>query len=224
MSLLHVVAFHCSIARKRAALSVTKRCFTVNGGEPEHESNTFIYNGPYAMLTTRLQAITLLSTTMGAVGLPILLNIYSGDISDLGQYAIAGTPMLAALGSTVTINFCFVPYVHTLEMVPVRKCHGKIESGEEIACRPAQHQLVKATWRNFLLMKQETVFDPAVDVSEYKGIRPFCNFLAKGVPLFVHGELLLNDELRKQLLGEEEAKVNQMAVKDPRKNDEDELF
>ena len=53
----------------------------------------------------------------------------------------------------------------------------------------------------------ETVFDPATDVEHYNGLRPFCNFTAKGVPLFMHPELILDDKLRTQLIGEiEEAK------------------
>jgi hypothetical protein len=214
-----------SLARNHPYIVVShaNRYFTVDR-EQQGNINNVVYEAPFSALTTRLKAVSLGSAALGAFGIPILIHLYSGDVPAIGQYALGGSTMLAACGSTVGINFCFAPYVHTLEMVPVRKCQGKIESVNEINCRPAQHQLVKATWRNFLLLKRETVFDPYVDVSEYKGIRPFCNFMAKGIPLFIHAELLLDDELRKQLLGEKEAKKYNMPSKEQRNHDDDELF
>ncbi|KAI2496628.1 Assembly [Fragilaria crotonensis] len=203
------------------AVSHANRFYTA---ESEQQANNVVYEAPFSGLTTRLKAVSLGSAALGAFGIPILIHLYSGDVPAIGQYALGGTTMLAACGSTVGVNFCFAPYVHSLEMVPVRKCQGKNESVDEINCRPAQQQLVKATWRNFLLLRHETVFDPAVDVSEYKGIRPFCNFVAKGVPLFIHPELLLDDALRKQLLGDKTAKKYNMPSKEQRSRDDDELF
>jgi hypothetical protein len=63
-------------------------------------------------------------------------------------------------------------------------------------------------------MKVETVFDPKTDVEQYSGIRPFCNFVAKGIPLYVHPELILDDELRVDLVGEEEATPKDKTIKE----------
>jgi hypothetical protein len=209
-----------SLVRNRAVINFAKRFNTIDSDQPSN----VVYEAPYSGITTRLKAVSISSASVSAIAIPLLLHFYSGDIPQIGQYALCGTTMFAACGSTIAVNFCFAPYVHTLEKIPVRKCHAKVESAEQADCKPGQHHLIKATWRNFLLMKQETVFDPALDVTEYKGIRPFCNFVAKGIPFFIHMEILMDDELRKQLVGEKEAKRYNMPNKDMRKNDEDELF
>jgi hypothetical protein len=183
-----------------------------------------IYEGPFAVLSTRLKAVSISSAVVGALGVPLLIAFYGGDVPALGQYALGGTTLFAACGSTVAVNFCFQPYVYTLERVPVRSCRAKKETSEEVQQKAAQQYLVKATWRNFLVMRRETVFDPATDVQPYKGIRPFCNFVAKGVPLFIHPEVLLDDKLRLQLLGAKEAQKYNMPNKPKRVQDEDELF
>ena len=213
-----------SLVRNRTGVSFAKRFNTVDSDDQTDVVDNVVYEAPFSVLTTRLKAVSVTSAALGAFGIPFLLHFYAGDVPEIGQYALGGTTMLAACGSTTAVNFCFAPYVHTLEKVPVRQCHAKVENADETECRPGQQHLVKATWRNFMLMKQETVFDPATDVTEYKGIRPFCNFVAKGVPLFVHAEILLDDDLRKQLVGEEDAKKYNMPTKENRKDDEDELF
>lgn len=103
----------------------------------------------------------------------------------IGQLAVGGSAMLGAVGSTVAMSFVFSPYITTLERVPIRQCHSNndddndaVEPQEE---RAAQEWLLKATTRNIAAMKVETVFDPKTDVEQYHGIRPFCNFVAKGV-------------------------------------------
>ena len=76
-----------------------------------------IYEGPFAMLTTRLKAVSLASATMGCVSIPVLVQTYSGDISILGQYAVGGMTLMIATVTTVSVNYCFSPYVHTLERI-----------------------------------------------------------------------------------------------------------
>ena len=95
--------------------------------------------------------------------------------------------------------------------VTLRQQHDKEQA--------AQEWLLKATTRNIAAMKVETVFDPKTDVEQYSGIRPFCNFVAKGTPLYVHPELILDDELRIDLVGEEEATPK--AETKPIKEDDD---
>lgn len=220
MSLSRLILQKSSLIRPHISILCTaKRFNTVDCSQAD-----LIYEGPFSVLSTRLKAVSISSAAVGAIGIPVLIALYSGDVPEIGQYALGGTTMLAACGSTAAVNFCFAPYVHTLERVPMRKCQGKEETPEEVEARAAQDYLIKATWRNMFVMKQETVFDPATDVTEYKGIRPFCNFIAKGVPLFVHPEVVMDDNLRKQLLGEKEAARYNMPDKANRKYDEDELF
>lgn len=57
---------------------------------------------------------------------------------------------------------------------------------------PSQQQcnnkptLLKATIKSIFLRPKYVVFDPTTDVVPYQGLRPMCNLLAKGVPLYVH--------------------------------------
>jgi len=61
------------------------------------------------------------------------------------------------------------------------------------------HYMIKATTRSVFGWKKEVVFDPATDITPYKGTRPFANFVAKDVVLYAHPEML-DDKLRQQLL------------------------
>ena len=52
-------------------------------------------------------------------------------------------------------------------------------------------------------MRVETVFNPETDVVRpVKSNRPFCNFEAKVKPLYVHPEMIYDERLRTQLVGE----------------------
>jgi hypothetical protein len=57
---------------------------------------------------------------------------------------------------------------------------------------PSQQQchnkptLLKATITSVFLRPKYVIFDPTTDVVPYKGLRPMCNLLAKGIPLYVH--------------------------------------
>ena len=82
--------------------------------------------------------------------------------------------------------------------------------------------LLKATTRNILAIKVETVFDPQTDIQMYSGIRPFCNFIAKNVPMYVHPDLILDDTLRMQLVGTTTTTTTRThETQQPRKEDPD---
>lgn len=176
------------------------------------KNSQLLYEGPFADLAFRLKVVSVTSAALGIVGIPLLITLHTGDVPPIGQLAVGGSAMLGAVGSTVAMSFVFSPYITTLERVPIRQCHAKNESdndddattaaGQEQA---AQEWLLKATSRNIAALKVETIFDPKTDVEPYSGIRPFCNFVAKGRPMYVHPELILDDELRVDLVGGEEA-------------------
>lgn len=193
----------------------TRRSISTIQDDSKEKSDIF-YEGPFAGMSTRLKAVSITSAFVGAFGVPTLLFMYSGDVSQLGQFALGGTATAAACGSTVLVHYFFTPYVHTLEHVHVK------ETVDETTSEPEQKKLIKATWRNLFVLKQETIFDPLIDVTPYDGNRPFCNFFVRGIPLYVHPELVMEDTLRKKLLGETAEQFN-MPDKQNRNNDEDEL-
>eukprot|EP00557_Chaetoceros_sp_GSL56_P004538 CAMPEP_0176501484 /NCGR_PEP_ID=MMETSP0200_2-20121128/14183_1 /TAXON_ID=947934 /ORGANISM="Chaetoceros sp., Strain GSL56" /LENGTH=296 /DNA_ID=CAMNT_0017900369 /DNA_START=36 /DNA_END=926 /DNA_ORIENTATION=+ len=180
---------------------------------------TICYEGPFASLALRLKQISITSAAASLVGIPMLMT-FGSNLPPSGQLAVGGTAILAATGSTAALSFCFSPYIHTLEWIPVRQCkickeedekdkqqqkeeevRGQEQEQEQSKC---QKLLLKATTRNVLAMKVETVFDPDIDVThDPKTYRPFCNFMVKGKPFFIHPELVKDDLLRIQLLGKE---------------------
>lgn len=125
------------------------------------------------------------------------------------QAAVGGTALLAAVGSTVALHYCFSPYVHTLTILPSK--HNDERNSYQI----------KALTKNLLTQSVETIFDPKLDVQHSDITRPFCNFLAKGVPMYVHKELIQDPELYTLLLGKED-----LVVSDPKqkKDDDDDIF
>ena len=69
---------------------------------------------------------------------------------------------------------------------------------------------VKIITCDVLARRVETIFDPNTDVSPppKNNSRPFCNFVVKGLPMYVHPELISDYNLRVQLLGEEPQQAN----------------
>lgn len=182
------------------------------------KNSKLLYEGPFASLALRLKLVSITSAGLALVGIPLLISMHTGDVPLAGQLAVGGSAMVGAVGSTVAMSFVFSPYVTMLERVPVRLCHAKqdddSDSKQNVTEQAAQEWLLKATTRNMLAMKVETVFDPQTDIASYAGIRPFANFTAKGVPMYVHPDLILDDELRTQLVGEQETTKHQKPVKD----------
>jgi hypothetical protein len=74
--------------------------------------------------------------------------------------------------------------------------------------------LLKATSRSLFLTRIDTVFNPDSDVTEYKGFRPLCNFVAKGRPLYVHPEHLFDAALRRSMKLQSAAVKNGAATKE----------
>lgn len=160
--------------------------------EPEKEP-VVLYEGPFAALTLRLKRVSLTSAVIGIVGLPALSFFYGAadSVPATGQVAVLATAGVTAVGSTVLLGYCFSPYVHTLERV----------SPDE---GPDNYRLRMVT-RDILARRVETIFDPTTDVTapSSSNSRPFCNFMVKGLPFYIHPELINNHELRVQLVGEE---------------------
>jgi len=190
----------------------------------------------------RLKRISIASAVASVVGIPLLIT-YGSNIPPSGQLAVGGTAILAACGSTVALTFCFSPYIHTLEWIPVRTQQQQQQQQQQQCTSPTsadadadadgdgaekgQKMLMKATTINFFAMRVETVFDPDTDVNhDPKTYRPFCNFMVKDKPLFFHPQLLHDDELRIKLLGVEKGILIEESAKedDGKKKDPDDDF
>jgi hypothetical protein len=196
----------------------TPRAFSTKSEDNEKEKEPVVlYEGPFAALTLRLKRVSLTSAVIGLVGLPALSFFYGAadSVPATGQVAVIATAGLTAVGSTVLLGYCFSPYVHTLERV-------ETVSGEKNELD--NNQLIRMVTRDIFARKVETVFDPTKDVTapSSSNSRPFCNFMVKGLPFYIHPQLIQNEELRVQLVGEE--KQDKVDTKNKTKTDDDEFL
>jgi len=135
----------------------------------------------------------LLSAVVGIVGLPALSLLYgTGSVPAPGQIAVIATASITAVGSTALLSYCFSPYIHTMEQL------GQEGDGEK--CR----SLLRVTTRDILARQVVTVFDPkdVTPPTSTNNTRPFCNFMLEERPFYIHPELVNDDKLRAQLVGE----------------------
>ena len=172
--------------------------------QPNGDRPAILYEGPFAQLSLRLKRVSVTTAALGVVGMPLLMALHGGDVPATGQLAVGGTAIMAASGSTVALSFCFSPYVHKLERVDDTQ--------------------IKATTANILGMRVETTFDPSKDVGKAAGSRPFCNFTAKGLPMYVHPEMVYDDNLRLQLIGEADLENLEKAKEAAEKNKDDDFL
>ena len=196
----------------------------------EEEMVGIIYEGPFASLALKLKRVSLTSAGIAIIGLPALTVFSNASIPASGQLAVIGTAGLTAVGSTVLLGYCFSPYVHSIERLPLSTSSNGSEDATNVNDAANKH-LVKIITRDILARKVETIFDPATDVSPPPSniSRPFCNFLVKNtsgswLPMYVHPEILVHDDkLRMQLVGEP-PQVNTETMQKKNKLDDDEFL
>jgi len=192
-----------------------------------HDSDPLlVYESPLGNLVTRLRSVSLATGIIGSLGLPLAVLLKGGDLPSTGLLAVGLAFCGGTMGTTAVVHFCFRPYVYRIELIPVRKCHypkkktepSSSSSDDNPSCTgqagdlpkdndsmPNKDMLYKAVSRSLFLREVETVFDAGRDVEPYSGLRPLCNFSAKGVPLYVHTEYLYGAELRRAMRLDEKA-------------------
>mmetsp|Transcript_23503 Transcript_23503/g.36239 ORF Transcript_23503/g.36239 Transcript_23503/m.36239 type:complete len:241 (+) Transcript_23503:46-768(+) len=161
-----------------------------------NKSGTAFYVGPFSSLALRLKRVSLTTCFVGTFGLPAALFIKHGSAVPMGgQLAVAGTAAFAAVGSTLLLSYCFNPYVHKLEYVDPET--GAPVDNNAISEKDKTALHIRATTRTLLSTELQTVFDPVNDVTVASSVRPFCNFVAAGVPMYCHPEILSEQRLLK---------------------------
>jgi hypothetical protein len=206
---------HTTLIQLRGLSSKTNENLSVDRSQVEKIETAVLYEGPFAALTLRLKRVSLTSAAIGIIGLPALSFFYGAAdcVPATGQVAVLTTAGVTAVGSTVLLSYCFSPYVHTLERVVGTEDRNELDTN-----------LLRIVTRDILARKVETVFDPTKDVSapSSSNSRPFCNFIVKGRPFYVHPELIQQNNLKVQLLGEE--KRDEVDDKNKTKTDDDEFL
>lgn len=178
--------------------------------------DNIVYESPLGNVVSRLRTVSLCTGVIGTLGLPLIIAAKGGDLPSTGMLATGLLFVAGSWGSTAAIYFVFSPYAYTIESIPIRKCHYKKGASDESesdgdAKAPVVEQktddpppkkkdvLLKAFTKSLFLTRRDTVFDPATDVVVYKGLRPLCNLLIKGMPMYVHPEFVYDETLRKLL-------------------------
>ena len=149
-----------------------------------------VYESPLGNVVSKLRTVSLMTAIIGMTGVPLMIAL-KGAIPEGGILAAAMLFVTGSVGSTAAIHFVFSPYVYRIEYLPIRQCSTKSSPGQsdctsESSVTIQRDTLLKAWTRSLFLFDSSIVFDPCVDVQPYKGMRPMCNFLAKGRPLYVH--------------------------------------
>jgi hypothetical protein len=203
-------------------MSMRFQSFTTGTSDKEKEKDegnedSIVYESPLGNVVSRLRTVSLCTGVIGTLGLPLIIAAKGGDLPSTGMLATGLLFVAGSLGSTAAIYFVFSPYAYTIESIPIRKCHYvKKESTDESESEtdgeekvvveqktdPAAKKkdvLLKAFTKSLFLTRTDTVFDPATDVVAYKGLRPLCNLLVKGKPMYVHPEFVYDETLRKLL-------------------------
>lgn len=162
-----------------------------------------VYESPLGNVVTKLRTVSLGTAFIGLTGVPCMIALKGGGIPESGMLAAALLFVSGSIGSTAAIHFVFSPYVYKIEQIPIRVCstptsdtteansdstssHSSVEGPETTNKIPAKDTLLKAWVRTLFLRNDSIVFDATIDVQPYQGLRPMCNFVAKGRPLYVH--------------------------------------
>lgn len=199
-----------------------------------------LYEGPLGKMITRLKLFSLTSAFLGTVGLPVMMVVRGMDIFEPLHLAMVTTTIAGSWGSTFGLDYIFSPYVHTLERIPIRQCdyvlnkeqeeeskeEGNTEekpTTEEATTPQSDDFLLKATTRSLFARKVEHVFNPETDVKGVPGgtIRPFCSFLVKEKPLYIHEEMIHDPKLFGSLFVDHATAFKQQKNPDP---DDDEFL
>jgi hypothetical protein len=161
-------------------------------------------------LISRLKIVSITSCFISVVGLPLFIFIKNGDFPTMQQVGLGSVAFMGATGSTLALHFVFGPYILELNRIPIpiqstiaaAAAAGDEEESSSTSSSPTPPEdvlLYQATTRSVFGWKKHHVFDPLTDVTKYAGMRPFANFVAKGVTLYAHPHLLPED-VRVQLL------------------------
>jgi hypothetical protein len=183
-------------------------------------NSNLLYTSSMGGLISRLKIVSITSCFISVVGLPLFIFIKNGDFPTMQQVGLGSVAFMGATGSTLALHFVFGPYILELNRIPIpiqstvaaaAAGGGDAAGGDNdeedsssstsspTPTPPEDVLLYQATTRSVFGWKKHHVFDPLTDVTKYAGMRPFANFVAKGVTLYAHPHLLPED-VRVQLL------------------------
>ena len=185
--------------------------------EPE-----LLYEGPMNPLISALKTFSLSSAVLSAVGLPGIMIFKGLDVYSGVHIAMVGTTVAGSIASTLGLQWIFSPYVYTLESIPVpsstpEEGNHDNKTTTTTETRRSDKSLLKATTRSIFLMPVVHVFDPETDIQGVPSgnIRPFCSFLAKSKPLYVHEQMIEDRTIRRHLFINNATPIQQIKNPDP---------
>jgi hypothetical protein len=234
--------------RKFAHATPAMRTSTTASSPPASE--VVVYHSPLGSIITRLRAVSITSSVVGTVALPVAAYLKASTVATTAGAAVATTTSVApwaflitavvgTLSSTAAIHCVFGPYVYQITQIPIRKCHSQQTDTDQTADQAAsipleqKNVVLKITTKSLFLRPIDTLWDPyrnlggTADVSgvqPYRGWRPLANVMVHDIPLYIHPEYLpFQSDLYQQLFGWKEGDSSQGAAqrKRRRKDDDD---
>ena len=160
-----------------------------------------VYNGTYEAKLKRLRRISLFSSVVSSIGLPLvlLLDLTGSSIPYAGQMAISSTVIVVSISSTIFLNFLCKPYVTTLhKLVPYYGSKSNPEiAPEPVADEPVENVLLESTRLNIFgnpvtshFYTKEVTFIP-------KSMHPFATFkIGKNDIYYTYGDNFSDEKLK----------------------------
>ncbi|CAM9162188.1 unnamed protein product, partial [Phaeothamnion confervicola] len=189
---------------------------TTKEEEPQQEA-VLIYEGSLTAPIKLLKRVSITSCVISLVGMPAILVLANDSIPLSGQIAVAGTAMLAAVGSTALLHVVTKPYIHmmwelverplptsSIDDAPKSSAAGSggaSEAADAVAGSSGNN-------RSFVVEQLDMLSRPRLREFRLLNVRPrpssarpFVSFEADGQLFFVQGRSFADKPLLKQLLG-----------------------
>jgi hypothetical protein len=141
-----------------------------------------VYTGYYAKKLGILRKISISSSALSVVGMPVVVALNSGNLSLAAKVMIAGVAISASLGSTAVLHGITFPYVVKLEATI-------LDDGALRFMATRLNLLGKPRFNEFSLDDIQKI-----KVSQH----PYANFQAKGEYFYVRHQSIDQEELQKQ--------------------------
>jgi hypothetical protein len=203
------------VTQHNFALSSSFRCFSSSSSDDDKNKNNNLdvvdvdYVSPLGGLISRLKMVSITGCFLSVCVFPALVFLKHGDLPNAQQTTMGTIATLSATGSTAALQFVFGAYVLEMKTIGVvtKNDDNEETNASNETNEPNSRRMLEAKTRSvFGFWKNTHVFDPTKDVEPYQGHRPFANFSANGVPLYVHPDKL--DSITRQLLLSSSSKSN----------------
>eukprot|EP01041_Mallomonas_annulata_P012149 gene12149-25497_t len=162
-----------------------EKCLSSTTNPEADVTKVLIYKGNFAFQLRLLKQVSISSSILSMVGMPIALTVNTG-VPFAGQIAIASTALFTSVSSTLFLQALTYPYVSTLhELIPTSNA-------------PIDRKFVSER-RNMLGMSYKSYFNLSQVEKVSASAHPFASFKANNSYYYVFGGNIADKEVRSAL-------------------------